>query len=49
VREKRLGDAAAAFFLIDDRLAKLDSLTADEDIAGALHERADVAIALAAK
>ena len=47
VGKERLGDAAAAFLLIDDRLAQLDALTANVNVAGPFHQRADVAIALA--
>src|SRR5437870_5957517 len=49
VRDQALGDAAATFFLIDDRLAQLDALAADVNVAGALDQRADVAVAFAAK
>ncbi len=49
IGDEALGDAAAALLLVDDRLAQLDALAADIDVAGALDERADVAIALAAK
>src|SRR5205085_2520652 len=49
VREIRLGDAAAALLLVDDRLAQFDALAADVDVAGALDERPDVAVALAAE
>ena len=31
---ERLGAAAAALFLVDDRLAQLDALAADVDVAG---------------
>src|SRR5262249_50633975 len=41
--------AAAALVLLDDRLAQLDALTADVHVAGALDERADVAVVLAAE
>ena len=49
VAEDGMRCAAAALLLIDDRLAQLDALAADVDVAGALDERADFAIALAAK
>src|SRR5262249_49375950 len=49
VGKEGFGDAAAAFFLIDDRLAEFDALAADIHIAGPFHERAHVAIALAAE
>ena len=41
--------AAAAFLLVEDRLAELDALAADVDVAGPFDERADVAVALAAE
>ena len=44
-----LDDAAAALFLVDDRLAQLDAFAADVDVAGPLDEGADVAVALAAE
>ena len=47
--ERLLGGAAAALLLVDDRLAQLDALAADVDVAGALDEGADVAVALAAE
>ena len=40
-----LRDAAAAFLLVDDRLAELDALAADVDVARPFDERADVAVA----
>ena len=46
---RRLGDAAAAFLLVDDRLAQLDALAADVDVARPFDEGADVAVALAAE
>ena len=49
MREQRLGRAAAPFFLVDDRLAQLDALAADIDVARSFDEGADVAIAFAAK
>jgi hypothetical protein len=42
-----LARAAALAFLIEDRLAELDALAADVDVARSFDERADVAIALA--
>ena len=36
-------------FLVEDRLAELDALAADVDVAGSFDQRADVAIALAAE
>ena len=47
--EQRLGGAAAAALLFEDRLAEIDALAADVDVAGSLDQRADVAIALAAE
>src|SRR5262249_25641054 len=49
MREERLGDAAATFFLVDDRLAQLDALAADVDVAGAFDERTDVPVTLPAE
>ncbi len=49
VGEEGLGDAPAAAFLVEDRLAELDALAADVDVAGPFDERADVAVALAAE
>src|SRR5262249_53047103 len=43
------GGPAAALLLIDDRLTEFDALAADVHVAGAFDERADVAVALAAK
>ena len=43
------GAAAALLLLVDDRLAELDALAADVDVAGPFDERADVAVALAAE
>ena len=45
--EELLAGAAAPPFLLEDRLAKLDALAADVDVAGPFDQRADVAIALA--
>ena len=41
--------AAAAALLLQNRLAQLDALAADVDVAGAFDQRPDVAIALAAE
>src|SRR5262249_21643372 len=49
VRDDALGHAAAALLLIDDRLAQLDALAADVNVAGPFDERADVAVTFAAK
>src|SRR5262249_38058884 len=49
VRDERLGRAAAALFLVDDRLAQLDAFAADVDVVRPLDERADVPVAFAAK
>ena len=48
-REELLARAAAALFLVEDRLAEVDALAADVDVAGPFDQRADVAIALAAE
>ncbi len=48
-REQLLAAAAAASFLVENRLAKLDAFAADVNVAGAFDQRADVAIALAAE
>ena len=45
--EGLLAGAAAAPLLLEDRLAEIDALAADVDVAGALDQRSDVAIALA--
>src|SRR5439155_2471415 len=45
VGDDALGDVAAAFFLVDDRLAQLDALAADVDIAGPFDQGADVPVA----
>src|SRR5205085_1399878 len=49
VGEGRPGAGAAAFLLVDDRLAQLDALAADVHVAGSLHERADLTVILAAE
>ena len=49
VGEEVLGDAAAAAFLVEDRLAELDAFAANVDVARTLDERADVAVAFAAE
>jgi hypothetical protein len=36
-------------FLLQDRLAEVDALAADVNVAGTFHERPDIAIALAAE
>jgi hypothetical protein len=41
--------AAAPLFLVENRLAQLDALAADVNVTGSFHQRADVAIALAAE
>ena len=45
--EELLARAAALAFLVEDRLAQLDALAADVDVARSFDQRADVAIALA--
>ncbi len=45
--EQLLAGAAAAAFLFEDRLAQVDALAADVDVAGPFDQRSDVAIALA--
>ena len=47
--EQRLAGAAAAALLFEDRLAEVDALAADVDVAGPFDQRPDVAIALAAE
>ena len=47
--EELLAGAAAAPLLLEDRLAKLDALAADVDVARSFDQRTDVAIALAAE
>ena len=49
VGEEGLGNAAAAFLLVDDRLAELDTFAADVDVARSFDQGADVAVALAAE
>src|SRR5262249_15515623 len=49
IGEERLRTTAAALFLVDDRLTKLDAFAADVDIAGALYQRPHVSVTLAAK
>ena len=46
-REELLGSAAATTFLIENRLAQLDALAADVNVARSFDQRADIAIALA--
>ena len=45
--EQRLAGAAAAAFLLEDRLAQVDALAADVDVARPFDQRSDVAVALA--
>jgi hypothetical protein len=47
--EERLGAAAAALLLVQDRLAQVDALATDVNVAGPLDERTYVAVALAAE
>ncbi len=47
--EQRFAGSAAAALLFEDRLAEIDAFAADVDVARSLDQRADVAIALAAK
>src|SRR5687767_14730589 len=47
--EERLGCAAAALLLLQDRLAQVNTLAADVNISGPLDERTYVAVALAAE
>ena len=47
--EQRLAGAAPAAFLLEDRLAEVDTLAADINVARAFHQGADVAVALAAE
>ena len=49
VGEERLGHAPPFPLLVEDLLAKLDAIAADVNVAGTFHERADVAVALAAE
>ena len=49
IGEERLGHAPPPPLLVEDRLAELDALAADVDVARAFDERADVAVALAAE
>ena len=49
LREQLLAGAAAPPLLLEDRLAQLDALAADVNVARSLDQRADVAIALAAE
>ena len=49
VGEERLGDAPPPPLLVEDRLAELDAIAADVDVARSFHQRADVAVALAAE
>jgi hypothetical protein len=47
--EKLLARAAAPAFLFEDRLAELNALAADVNVAGTFDQGTDVAIALATK
>jgi hypothetical protein len=47
--EERFAGPAAALFLFEDRLAQIDALAADVNVAGSFHQRADIAITLAAE
>ena len=47
--EELLAGAAAALLLFEDRLAEVDALAADVNVAGPFHQRPHVAITLAAK
>ena len=47
--EQRLAGAAAAALLFEDRLAEVDTLAADVNVARPFDQRTDVAIALAAE
>ena len=49
VIEQRLGAAAPAFLLVDDRLAQLDAFATDVNVARSFDQRPDVAVTLAAK
>src|SRR5207253_1088665 len=49
VGEGRPGAGAAAFLLVDDRLAQLDALAADVNVAGAFNEWPDLAVILPAE
>ena len=49
VGEERLGDAAPLPLLVEDRLAELDAVAADVDVAGTFHQGTDIAVALAAE
>src|SRR5262249_32742810 len=49
VGQQRFGAAAAAFFLIDDRLAQLDALATNVHVARPFDEGTDVAVTVAAK
>ena len=49
VGEERLGHAPAPPLLVEDRLAELDALAANVDVARTFHQGTDVAVALAAE
>jgi hypothetical protein len=45
--EQLLAGSSAAAFLVEDRLAKIDALAADINVARSFDQRSDIAIALA--
>ncbi len=47
--EQRPGTAAAALFLVENRLAQLDALAADIDVARPFYQRPDFTVTLAAE
>ena len=49
VGEERLGHAPPLALLVEDLLAELDAIAADINVAGTFHQRAHVAVALAAE
>ncbi len=49
VGEERLGHASTSTFLVEDRLAQLDAVAADVNVARTFHQRADIPVALAAE
>lgn len=46
-REQRLGRSPAALLLLQNRLAQVDALAADIDVARPFDQRADIAVTLA--